>query len=82
MADVAVLVRNQFIPLPDARVRSLGANAFELSFTVTAPIKKRMRPTRLEDWDGAIFAIGEDESQPAMGTALDGDTVTVTVLML
>lgn len=81
--DIAVLVKGRFETLPDASARSIGANAYAIEVPITPERTKRVRRGgKAEDWDGAVFLLDDEESQPAMGSAEGPNSVTVTVLLL
>ena len=81
--EIAFLHRGRINPLPDAEVEPLSSNAWLIHFTVSERIQRfSRRRARLEDWDGVTFVIDDQDTEPAIATAVDGDQVTVTVMVL
>ena len=80
---VEVLARGRFQAVPDATVRAVGPNAFEIRLPVGSPIHARCRRRpEPEAWDGAIFSLDGVETEPAVGSGADAGAVQVTVLIL
>jgi len=80
--NIAVLHRNRFHPLKTATAKLLRANTWEITIPNDEPaLKKVRRGAQASDWDGAVFLIGDDETEPAMGSG-EGAAVKVTAWIL
>lgn len=78
MPDVQVLHRNRFQPVDGAQAVAMAGNAWEIRIPVDHPIHRRVRrepePTA---WDGAIFLLGDEETEPALGSAIRKGNVCI-----
>ena len=82
-ADVQVLVKGRFWPISGAKTKDIAPNAVQITIPVSAELKKRTRRgDRAEDWDGAVFLVDDEESEPAVGSGEGKGTVVVTAFFL
>jgi hypothetical protein len=80
---VSVLVRNHFHPLKTATATRIAANAWDVRIpTDAATLKIARRGAAAEDWDGAVFLIGDQQAEPALGSGEAPGEVRVTALVL
>lgn len=79
---VEVVHRNRFVPIPGATAVRIADNAWQIRLPVGDAIHNtvRRKPTP-EAWDDAVFAIDGAETEPAMGSGIDGKHVVVTALI-
>jgi hypothetical protein len=82
-SSVQILVKGRFWPIPGAKTKDIAPNAVQITIPLSPDLKKRTRRgDRAEDWDGAIFLVDDEESEPAVGSGEGKGTVTVTVFFL
>ena len=80
--DLQILVKSSFRPISGVDVRALTTNSWTLRFDRNAQYPKFFRGDLERLLDGAIFLIDDVESEPAVMSAVDGRSVTVTVWVL
>lgn len=83
MTTVELLVRTRFLPLPGATARRVGANAWEVHIPRTEAVARlARRGLDPEDWDGAVFAIDGEQTEPAVASGADEAALKVAALVL
>ncbi len=81
--DVQILVKGRFWPIPGAKIREIAPNAVEITIPLSPDLKKRTRRgEQAEDWDGAVFLVDDEESEPAVGSGQKNGSVMVTAFFL
>ena len=81
--DVSVLVKGRFEVLEGAVAVAVGSNCWEIEIPVDPQLSKRVRRGESpEDWDGAVFLLGDAESEPAVGSGAGKGTVKVTAFVV
>ena len=80
--DLQILVKSSFRPISGAQVASLTPNSWTLQFERQAKYPKFFRGDLEKLLDGAVFLIDDVESEPAVMSAVNGQSVTVTVWVL
>lgn len=77
---ISVLVRGRFVDLPGAVATPIAGNGWQVRIPDPASLSRRTRRGgAVEDWDGAVLLIDEQETQPAVGSGGGKDHVVVTV---
>lgn len=77
---IELLVRGRFVDLPGATATPVAGNGWSIRIPDPGSSSRRTRRgPALEDWDGAVFALDGEETQPGVGTGGGADHVLVTV---
>lgn len=85
MSDDPILVlhRGRFYEIDGASAERVASNTWQVRIPAADPIHKRTRRSAdAESWDGAVFLVEGQETQPAVGSGEDKGGVTVTVFVL
>ncbi len=80
MARVEILSRNRFHPIDTATVRALASNAWEVDIPIDDPIHARVkRRPDAEGWEGAVLAVDEVQTEPAVVSRVGKGHLTLAV---
>ena len=80
---VEILHKGRFHPLPEAGVRKVAANAWQVRIPREAASLDRLRRDWTEEaWDGVILSLDGREMEPAVTSAIDPSSLTLSVLHL
>lgn len=80
---VEVLHRRRFYVIDEPRLTKVSTNSWSLDLPKDHVIHQRVRrkPT-LEGWDGAVFSLNGEESEPCVATGEGRDTISLLIYVL
>ena len=79
---VEIAINGRFRVLPQAAVSELASNCWEVQLPLGPPLSKWVRGKLPDALDGVVLALDEQECEPALVTASDARTATLTVYAL